>query len=70
MDKLNQIHDKLANCYSKVSYKDYFFWTEEMKEETCLKEREALTEYLNSDALNFENLVKHSIANLKGNLLI
>ena len=70
MDKLNQIHSKLANCYSKVSYKEYFFWNEEMKEEICLKEREALTEYLNSDALNFENIVKESIANLKGNLSI
>jgi hypothetical protein len=66
MERFIQLHEKLYLCYNKISYKDYLIWSDEQKDETCLKEREALVEYLNSDKMDFENVVKENLAKRRG----
>ena len=68
MEKFGQLHDRLSLCYNRIPYHKYFALSEDAKEETCLKERQAVVEALNSDAMNFENVLKDRINVLKGNL--
>ena len=49
-----------------LPYKFYFFSSEEVKEQSCKKERDDLIDYLNSDAMNFENIIKERIKLLEG----
>jgi hypothetical protein len=67
MEKFTQLHDRLALCYNRIPYNQYFTLSEDAKEETCLKERQAVVEGLNSDSMNFENILKDRINVIKGN---
>ncbi len=68
MEKYLKLTKNLENCYLKKSYKLYLISSEEEKENTCKAERQALAEYVNSDALNHENIVKERINEYKSNL--
>ncbi len=61
MQKLEQFSQRLSYCYAKVPYLKYFNSSEDAQEEICRKEREDLSEYLNSDSMNFENVLKERI---------
>jgi hypothetical protein len=67
MDKFVNLQEKLVNCYIKIPHKKYFFLPEEIQEQTCLKERNDLTEFLNSDRMNFDNILKDRVEFLEGN---
>jgi len=66
METFTQLHERLAKCYNKINYKQYYFLSDEEKDEFCAKERASLADHLNSDAMNFENIVKQRISFLQG----
>lgn len=65
MQKYVQLHDRLAECYAKIPYKQYFFSSEDTQEATCKREREDLSEHINSDEMNFDNILKERLAFLE-----
>jgi hypothetical protein len=69
MEKFADLHTKLAICYRRVPYVKYLQLSEEEKDEICTRERQAVVEQLNSDSMNFENILKDKINHLKGKLL-
>jgi hypothetical protein len=70
MEKFLKLHQNLERCYLKISFIQYVTSSDEVKENTCKLERDALVEYLNSDALNHENILKDKIKYLKSNFFL
>lgn len=70
MEKFVNLHTKLAYCYSKFPFNKYLQLPDDEKDEICSRERHAVVEQMNSDAMNFENILKDRITLLKGNILI
>jgi hypothetical protein len=68
MEKFVNLHNKLAYCYSKIPYNKYLELSDDEKDEICSRERQAAVEQLNSDSMNFENILKDRINLLKGKL--
>lgn len=69
MEKFVNLHTKLAYCYSKIPYIKYLQLSDDEKDEICSRERNAAVEQMNSDAMNFENILKDRINLLKGKIL-
>lgn len=65
MEKYLRLHNNLEKCYTKISFIQYVTLSDEVKENTCKAEREALAEYVNSDAMNHEHILKERINYLK-----
>jgi len=58
MDKFLELNKKIGLCFQKINYIKYFNSSQEEKDSACRKERDEYIEYVNSDALNFRNLVE------------
>ena len=58
MDRLFELNKKIGLCFQKINYIKYFQSSEEEKEAACRKERDEYIEYVNSDALDFKNVVE------------
>lgn len=69
MDHFIELHDKVFNCYRKISWKAYQNLSDDDKEYICKKERDALVAYVDSDSLNHENVLNEKIKVMKGKLL-
>lgn len=61
MEKYHQLHKQLALCYNRKDYIDYFNLSDEEKERVCKREREELSDYLQTDSVNFDNVLKERI---------
>jgi len=61
MEKYLKLKANLEKCYIKLSYAEYLMSSDEVKENTCKAERDALTGYLNSDSMNHENILRERI---------
>jgi hypothetical protein len=70
MEKFLDLHENLEKCYLKIPYKVYILATDEARENTCKKERELLAEYVNSDMLSHESVLKERIEFYKGNCIL
>lgn len=70
MDKLISLNERLGLCYSKISYITWHQLPEDQKEEFCKREKTDLVDYLNSDSLLHENIVKEQINNYKSKISI
>jgi len=58
MDKLFELNKKIGLCYQKINYIKLFNSSQEEKDSACRKERDEYIEFVNSDALNFKNIVE------------
>lgn len=66
MDKLFELNKKIGLCFQKINYIKYFQSTDEEKDTACRKERDDYIEYVNSDALNFKNVVEEKYKKILG----
>jgi hypothetical protein len=66
MEKYLKLYANLEKCYLKLSYTEYVMSPDEVKENTCKTERDALADYVNSDAMNHENILRERINQYKG----
>jgi hypothetical protein len=62
MEQLHKLHQRLGKCYQKYNYVQYFHLREENKNKICKSEKEALIDYVKSDSLSHENILKARIA--------
>lgn len=69
MDKLFELNKKIGLCFQKINYIKYFKSSQEEKDSACRKERDDYIEYVNSDALNFRNLVEEKYNQVLSNLI-
>jgi hypothetical protein len=69
MEKYLKLYQNLEKCYLNISFHQYLNSPEEVKENTCKAEKEALLEYLHSDAMNNENIVKERINKYKSKII-
>lgn len=62
MEQLHNLHQKLGRCFQKYNYIHYYHLKEDHKNKICSAEKTALEEYINSDSLKHENILKAKIA--------
>jgi len=68
MDKLFEMNKKIGLCFQTINYIKYFQSTDEDKDAACRKERDDYIEYVNSDALNFKNIVEEKYKKVLGTI--
>ena len=69
MEKLFELNKKVGLCFQKINYLKYLHSSQEEKDSACRKERDDYIEYINSDALNFKNLVEEKYNKVKSNYI-
>ena len=69
MDKFNELNRKVGLCFQKTNYANYFYSSQEDKDSTCRKERDEFIEYINSDSMDFKNILNEKLKKVKGNNL-
>jgi hypothetical protein len=70
MDKFLELHDKLSHCYYRYHFSDYLKLSDEEKDELCIKEKTDLRNYLNSNNMSHENILKEKLSNYECNTLL
>jgi hypothetical protein len=61
MEKYQELLRNVGLCYQRINYVKYFNSSEDEKSEACKKERDNLSEYINSDDFNFKNFVEEKL---------
>ncbi len=71
MEKLNILLGELDLCYEYKSktVENFKYLNNYQKSEHCKGIRNELTKYLQSDAMNFSNIIKERIAYIESNLI-
>lgn len=70
MEKYLKLYQNLEKCYLNLSFHQYLNFPDEVRENTCKAEKDALLEYLHSDSMNNENIVKERINLYKSKIII
>jgi hypothetical protein len=66
MDKFLELNDKLSQCYHRFHFSDYLRLSNDEKEQVCSKEKTDLRNYLNSDSMSHENILKEKLSYYEG----
>ncbi len=70
MNKFMDLFEKLSNCYNRIHYLDYLKLSSDEKDDVCSKEKADLRNFLNSDSLSNENILKEKISYSEGKVTI
>lgn len=62
MEQLHTLHSRLGKCYQKYNYVQYHHLNEDSKNKICKAEKDVLINFLNTDSLNHENILKQKIS--------
>jgi hypothetical protein len=66
MDKFLEFHDKLSQCYHRIHFTDYIRLSDEEKDEVCSKEKSDLRNYLNSNNMLNQNILREKLSHYEG----
>ncbi len=67
MEKFLELHEKLSQCYHRIHFTDYIRLPDEEKEEVCSKEKTDLRNYLSSNNMSHENILREKLSHYEGN---
>lgn len=68
MEKFRELNRNVGLCFQKINYSKYFYSSKEEKSAACRKERDELTEYVNSDSFKFKGIVEEKFEKVQGKL--
>jgi hypothetical protein len=69
MEKYDELYNKLANCYKKIHLTEYKRLAEEDRDAICQREKADFKNYVNSDSMNFQELVKERLAQMESKII-
>jgi hypothetical protein len=68
MEKFKDLHNILEYCYTRTRYDIFKELPQEQQERVCQKERENLIEYVMSNEMKIENIIKSKLKVLYGTI--